>query len=220
VESSVKYIQLENAGQKPALCFRAEKIAYCIINDEIKIRTLEVSLVDHDRAQFVKRLGQNYLPRAFAEAMLKQAKSKPITRRAAFLVEKGEKLAIDAKLPPDELNPETEVSVPVQEIAAEQEQPAPVARKGPRRVEKTPTPTPIAPLPSKAAAGAKKAPEAKAKRAAKGRTLVSVLASELGIAEQACRVKLRAAGMRAPYDDGTEEACRKALGLTVKGKKK
>lgn len=248
MESSVRYIQLKNAGQKPALCFRGEKIAYAVINDEARVRTVEVSLPDHDKAALVKRLGQNYLPQAFASAMRRVKGSKPITKRAWELIEKGDKLAGDAKLPPDVIDAEQEIKVPVEEgvkskkvpkkvneivgadplgmvsglqAIAESKagKPAKSAIGGPRRLDRTPTPSPIAPLPSKAAPSARKEAGAKPKRGAGVKTLVSILASEAGLAQQPCRVKLRAAGLRAPYDEKNEAACRKALGLPTQGKK-
>lgn len=226
MESSVRYIQLKNAGVKPALCFRGEKIAYAVINDEARIRTIEVSLPDHDKAEFVKRLGQNYLPQAFASAMRKQSQSKPITRRAQSLIHNGDKLAPDTKLLPDDIvnapadEPEGDslgMEAGLKAIAESGPKKAPKsAIGGPRRLDRTPPPTPIAPLPPKAAPSAKKEAKAKPTRGAGVKTLVSVLASEAGLAQQPCRVKLRAAGLRAPYDEKSEDACRKALGLPTR----
>lgn len=244
MESSVRYIQLDNAGQKPALCFRGEKVAHCIINDEARIRCIEVSLPDHDKAAMVKRLGHDYLPQAFASAMRRIMEKKPVTKRAKELIEKGKDLDGSTKLPPDTIDAEHEVRVPLPELArkgprrvakattttdaelGEIEAPsddaleaAAAVRKGPRRVVKVPTPMPIAPLPPKASPSAKKEAKAKPTRGAGVHTLVSVLAAEAGLSQQPCRVKLRSAGLRAPYDEKNEAACRKALGLPVRGKK-
>jgi hypothetical protein len=251
MESSVRYIQLENAGQKPALCFRGEKTAHCIVNDETRIRCVEVSLPDHDKSAMVKRLGHDYLPQAFASAMRRIMEKKPITRRAKELVEKGDKLEASAKLPPDTVEEaaaeriEAALDPPkkgprrvakatsttdrelgsidplgmVSGLQAIADSGPAGARKPPRRVEKRPPPSPIAPLPSKATTSAKKDAKAKPTRGAGVHTLVSVLAAEAGLAQQPCRVKLRSAGLRAPYDEKNEAACRKALGLPTKGKK-
>lgn len=250
MESSVRYIQFNKAGVKPALCFRGERIAYAVVNDESKVRCLEVSLPDHDKAAFVKRLGQNYLPQAFASAMRRVKGSKPITKRAWELIENGDKLDADQKLPPDVIDGEATIKVPMGEVEEKSSKRVPKntsevvgadplgmvsglqaiaesglskasksAIGGPRRLDRIPSPTPIAPLPPKAAPSAKKEAKAKPTRGAGVKTLVSILASEAGLAQQPCRVKLRAAGLRAPYDDKNEAACRKALGLpTKKGK--
>lgn len=241
MESSVRYIPMKNAGVKPALCFRGEKIAYAVINDEARVRCLEVSLPDHDKAAFVKRLGHNYLPQAFASAMRRLKGIKQITKRALQLIEEGDKLDPDQKLDPEVIDGEATIKVPVQEItkkgslgkldplgmeAGLQAIAESGSKKGgkaaigtPRRADKGPLATPIAPLPSKAAPSARKEAKAKPTRGAGVKTLVSILSAEAGLAQQPCRVKLRAAGLRAPYDEKNEDACRKALGLPPKGRR-
>jgi hypothetical protein len=244
MDSSVRYIQLDNAGQKPALCFRGDKVAHCIVNDETRIRCIEVSLQDHDKALIVKRLGHDYLPAAFASAMRRIMEKKPITKRAKELIDNGTKLDGSTKLAPDVIDAEHEVKVPMREITRKGArrvekvvsttddelgvievpsddalEAAAAVRKGPRKVVKAPTPMPIAPLPPKAATGAKKEAKAKPTRGAGVHTLVSILAAEAGLAQQPCRVKLRAGGLRAPYDELKEAACRKVLGLPARGKK-
>lgn len=263
MESSVRYIQLPNAGQKPALCFRGETRALAVINDTTSIHTLEVTLQEHDKARIVQRLGQDYMPRAFADAMREvvKQKNKPITRLADYLVtslregaviyEQNLKIEPEDKYMPQKEEAESEETeyrdsevpdksprkikkLPKRDSKAKAEpyyppefttRAADGSRKGangsagaPRPVDRSPRPSPIAPLPNRAAAAVRKDVQAKAKRAG-GKTLVSSLAAELGIAQQPCRVKLRAAGLRAPYDEKSEAACRKALGLPPKGKK-
>lgn len=264
MESSVRYIQLPNAGQKPALCFRGENRALAVINDTQSIHTLEVSLQEHDKAAVVKRLGQDYMPRAFADAMRQvvSQKNKPITRLADYLItslrenaaihEQNLKIEPEDKFMPQKEEPENEEAdyrdseVPekapprkIKKLPKKNGQAAApdplgmvsglqaIARSGkaangsaggPRPADRTPKPSPIAPLPNRAAAAVRKDVQAKAKRVG-GKTLVSVLAAEAGLAQQPCRVKLRAAGLRAPYDEKNEAACRKALGLPTKGKK-
>src|ERR1700748_2225371 len=116
MESSVRYIQLENAGEKPSLCFRGEKVAHCIVNDEARIRCIDISLPDHDKAAMVKRLGQDYLPQAFASAMRRIMEKKAVTKRARELIEKGDKLEAGTKLPPDTIDAEHEIKIPMEEI--------------------------------------------------------------------------------------------------------
>lgn len=213
MESSVRYVQLENAGFKPALCFRGKKVAHCLINDESRIRVIEISLPDHDKAGIVKRLGHDYMPKAFADAMKKVGERKAMTKRAVELLAHGSELDDETVLPPDEVDAERDIGIvlpefmlPVAPSKAPPEKPSPARIRAPRRVDppKQPAQTVTPPV------AAPKAPKA-AKAKQGGKTLVSVLAAELGIAEQPCRVKLRAAGLRAPYDD--EAKMRKALGL-------
>lgn len=271
MESSVRYVQLPNAGQKPALCFRGEKLALAVVNDRMGIHTLQISLKDHDKAGKVQRLGQDYMPRAFAEAMVEVARTKGITPLAAYLIDS---LRYSRKLDEEKLPPEEELPVmtredddgddsaddetfTIPEFSVKAKPKAKLVRKAPKRVnsqgkaedplgmsstlrsiaesgkakrtngsagpprsaDRPSKPAPILPLPRKTAGTAKEPSKAKASRGGAGKTLVSVLASELGIAQQPCRVKLRAAGLRAPYDEKSEAACRKALGLPPKGKK-
>jgi hypothetical protein len=259
MESSVRYIQLPNAGQKPALCFRGSKTAYAVINarDGV-IRTVEINLKDYDKAQRVKSTkngGEDYSPTAFAEAITRMSLTRVITARAKLLLEKGFSLSSDDTLlpeeepmptPKDEQEEDFEAKHSIEgaeEVAerprvrklpkktregkAKAEPAAKPAETGgakrlngsagaPRQADRTPRPTPIAPLPSKPAGSAKAKTAAKASRGGSGKTLVSILASEAGLAQQPCRVKLRGAGLRAPYDEKNEAACRKALGLPVK----
>lgn len=261
MESSVRYIQLPNAGQKPALCFRGSKSAYAIINarDGV-IRTIEINLKDYDKAQRVKSTrngGEDYSPVAFAEAITRMSITRVATQRTKFLLEHGPFLEPDATLPLEEVMPtpkdeqedenEAKHSIEGAEEVAERPKVRKLPKKtregkakaepaakpaetggakrlngsagAPRTADRTPRPTPIAPLPSKPAGSVKAKAAAKASRGGSGKTLVSILASEAGLAQQPCRVKLRSAGLRAPYDEKNEAACRKALGLPAKGKK-
>lgn len=273
MESSVRYVQLPNAGQKPALCFRGSNNAYAIINLDGVIRTLDLDLKDYDKSQRVKSTkngGEDYSPRAFADALERMSKDRRITTRAKTLLSEGFTLKPDDPLPEEEImavrketDDEEILGLSVYEIGdvkmgeqSHKDKPK-VRRLGPKRINRegqaeTPyakladaimhgdaggkkrlngstgaprsadpprKPTPLAPLPKKAPESTKTKPLAKASRGNAARTLVSVLASELGIAEQPCRVRLRAAGMRAPYDGKNEVECRKALGLPTKGKK-
>lgn len=264
MESSVCYVQLPNAGQKPALCFRGSKTAYAVINgSDGVIRTIEIDLKDYDKAQRVKSTkngGEDYSPMAFAEAINRMAKSRSITARARLLLDQGAYLKPDDTLPAEEVismpknddksedgpdNGETFkefFSVPAKskvrklpkrinrEGKAEDASPRkPVEATPPKRVNGsagTPRqadparkPAPILPILSKAAGAAKKPNKTKVSRRSGGKTLVSTLAAEAGLAQQPCRVKLRAAGFRAPYEEKNLNEYRKALGLTPRGKK-
>lgn len=263
MESSVRYVQLPGAGQKPALCFRGSKFAYAIINEGGKIRSVEVDLKDYDKSVHVKSTkngGEDYSPTAFREAILRiiQRAGSSVTVRAQTLLDKGAYLKPDEALPEEEPMPtlKEDEYVEGEDERTEEETPAeetkPKVRKLPKRinrqgkaeeppprkpVEASPPkrvngsagaprsadparkPTALLPLPSKSTAAAKGKTTAKASRGGSGKTLVSMLAAEAGLAQQPCRVKLRAAGLRAPYDEKNEAACRKALGLSVKGKK-
>ena len=262
MESSVRYVQLPNAGHKPALCFRGSKSAYAIINHGT-IRTIEIDLKDYDKAQRVKSTkngGEDYSPVAFAEAIARIAQRTAITARAQVLLEKGFALAPEDPLPSEEVMPvpkneeDETVAQDSETTVADDETPKPKAkmvRKAARRINSEgkaevperqplgvlppgkrangsagtprqadrPKPGPLLPTKSvRGAEGTKKEAKPAAKRGG-AKTLVAALAAEAGLAQQPCRVKLRAAGLRAPYDEKNEAACRKALGLPTKGKK-
>lgn len=270
MESSVRYVQLPGAGQKPALCFRGSKTAYAVVNEGGKIRSFEIDLPQYDKSVHVKSTkngGEDYSPSAFREAVLRiiQRAGSSVTARAQLLLDKGAYLKPDEALPEEEAMPmpkdeeNEELTPDVQEAEGNhaivktrvRKLPKRINREGkaeepkrkpspsagiraadadppkrtngsagpPRSADPTRKPAPILPLPRKTAESAKTGAEAKAKRTGSGKTLVSMLASELGIAQQPCRVKLRAAGFRAPYEEKNINEYRKALGLSVKGKK-
>lgn len=274
MESSVRYVQLPNAGQKPALCFRGSKTAYAVINFGT-IHTIDLSLKDYDKATRVKSTragGEDYSPLAFREAFLRmiQKQSLRVTNRAKLLLEEGAHLKADAELPHEEVLPlpgETNDEEETVEVGLDKNDNVTIDGKSPPDLPKAPRklpkrinregkaeeplivgtrsphettvkrtngrvgapragdlprkPVPLAPLPNRAAETVRKDVQAKAKRVStEGKTLVAALASEAGLSQQPCRVKLRAAGLRAPYDEKNEAACRKALGLPLKGVKK
>jgi hypothetical protein len=259
MESSVRYIQLPNAGQKPALCFRGAQVAYAIINaSDGVIRTIEVKLKDYDKAVHVKSTrngGEDYSPIAFSDAIRRMATNRAITTRAKVLLDEGHIMKPDDTLPPEEEIPmrkdepeESEENAPAPERDSElphkpmrklvrklpkreaKAEDAPARKSAetggakrvngsagaPRQADPPRRAGPIAPLPPKTTGTAKGQAKPKASRGGGGKTLVSILASEAGLSQQPCRVKLRAAGLRAPYDEKNEAACRKALGLSVK----
>jgi hypothetical protein len=94
MECSVRFVYETNgkgeqvAGIKPALCVRGKKNALAVINDDLWVRTIELTLHDHDKANYVLYHGEPYDPKAFADRFLMSAKSanKPITRRAKHLL--------------------------------------------------------------------------------------------------------------------------------------
>jgi hypothetical protein len=94
MECSVRFVYETNgkgeqvAGIKPALCVRGKKNALAVINDDLWVRTIELTLQDHDKANYVLYHGEPYNPKAFADRFLMSAKSanKPITRRAKHLL--------------------------------------------------------------------------------------------------------------------------------------
>ena len=267
MESSVRYVQLPGAGQKPALCFRGSKSAYAVVNQGGRVRSVEIDLKDYDKAVHVKSTangGDDYSPVAFREAVLRiiQRAGSSVTQRAQLLLDKGAYLKPDDALPEEEPMPmpkdeESEEQTPdVQEAEGNHAIVKPKVRKLPKRISREgkaedapprkPTfepgksvgrigtgiavrsprqadpgrkPAALLPLPRKPAETAKKTGSAKASRGTGGKTLVSVLAAEAGLAQQPCRVKLRAAGFRAPYEEKNINDYRKALGLAVKGKK-
>jgi hypothetical protein len=261
MERSVRYIQLPNAGIKPALCFRGRKVAHCIINDETRVRVVEVPLPDHDKASLVQYHGGPYLPSAFASKIRSVGKRKGMTQRAVALIHLPPEIEELPELPPDEpvvlsVEPSStrlvigpEADIPAAESRERRKtgssgrqpkssgtaQPSnrgvppsvkcePLRGKVPEPPKTSTAPAPRVPNPSRASQGSR--PEKQTERSSSAirsskpadrpsgapqlegqtaegtkSTLVRQLALELGIAEQPLRVKLRAAGLRAPYTD-------------------
>lgn len=183
MEQSVRNVFLES-GYKPALCFRGRKHVHCVINDETRVRVVTIQIRDYDKASLVPFHGAEYPIERFKRSMLAVGQRKGITARAALLL----RLPIDAEepetLPPDEALDGPPAAMPAPE---------------PAKTRRTLTLPP--PDPAKAA----KAVGAAADRG----TLVAKIAAELKLTPQQLRVKLRAAGLRAPYLD--ESKLRSAL---------
>lgn len=224
MERSVRYIQLPNGGLKPALCFRTKLIAYCVINDETIVRVVEVPWNEYESAPLVKYRGSWYDAGEYVTAIRKVGARKGITQRAVALLDLPPETAELPDLPPDDPVPS----------AGENPSPRMVpGSKPPLRSERTlretgssgrqpkterakypSAPAIRAPRPPERSSGTSRSPEAaEVVYARSGKpvkpTLVRKLAAELRLSEQECRVKLRAAGLRAPYTD--EIAMKKAL---------
>lgn len=108
----VRYIPTDHnsklgwAGNKPALCFKGEKKAHCVIIGETEICTVDLPLDVVEKSPLVPHpLGQgsglSYPPQRFVERMM--GTGKPLTQEARTLLESasGKKKA----LPPDKPKP-------------------------------------------------------------------------------------------------------------------
>jgi hypothetical protein len=191
MEQSVRNIYVisgrgEEAHQsyKPALCFRGRKHVHCIINDETRVRVVTLDIRDYDRASLVPFHGAEYPIERFKRSMLAVGARKGITARAALLLRLPNDAEEPETLPPDEALDPGPTAMPAPE---------------PAKNRRTLTVPPLDPAKAAKAVGA----------AADRGTLVARIAAELKITPQQLRVKLRAAGLRAPYLD--ESALRGAL---------
>lgn len=88
MDSAVKYVHVDDASFKPALCFRGIDKAYAVIQGQDQIRTITIELRDYDRSQPVLYHGEPYNTKAYADRLLMSAKaaSRPVTRRARQLL--------------------------------------------------------------------------------------------------------------------------------------
>lgn len=267
MDNAVKYVHIDGASFKPALCFRGEKQAYAVVQETDRVRTVQIDLKDYDKANPVLYHGEPYNTRAYADRLLMSAKaaSKPVSPRARQLLThldgvseadlvteieltEEDSIKIISDRSPSERNRAARRPGPVQDVtaaykaalAAVPDPPPPrrgkaakapsrppeplkeapkVPPKGPTALRKTATvgrsgkPAPVeAPPPAKAPKTATKEVRStvKAKLKYGGRGLVvQQLAHELSTDPKSLRVRLRAAGLRAPYTDITK--MRKAL---------
>lgn len=218
MECSVKYIrEVDGLGAevgilKPALCFRGRKIVHAIINDELKVRSIELPLKVYDKAAPVLYHGSPYAPKAYADRLSNIAKRKGCTNRALVLLESPERDE-DAlqHLPPDEPTPSetprnNAVSPPVSRLSTTRE-------TGSSGVQSTAVAAPkpvdlVNPVP-KMPPRPSKPPKSPKNKVAGDPGAVRQLAAELKLEPQPLRVLLRKAGLRAPYTD--LEVMRKAI---------
>lgn len=223
MEYALKQIRLgEGKGQlgiKPALCFRGTTVAHAVINDETVVRSVTITLQAYDKAPPVLLKGEPYPVDRYIRHMHEIGTRKGITRRAAALLGGGQALPSDEGLPPDETATSGSVEPPEGPKEAPETPPEPPAalRKtatARRSAKAAPPEPPKAPKAAKTATNtAKPKPTAKLKPSSEkygGRgNMVRDLAAELKTDPKALRIRLRAAGLKAPYNDITK--MRKAL---------
>lgn len=239
METSVRYIRLENSIEKPALCFRGRTVCHAVINDELRVRAVEIPLKELDRANLVLFKQAPYPVERFITKVLREiGLEKPVTKRAEALLRRPEE---DVNLPPDEeptnemrVISETGVTV-LEESFLPDDPPAKKATKrvGPKepaeardrgrgqakKVVRSARGAPLEGDLPKAGPEVRPGPEKRPSKPTKGpnslkplekpsprpspetANCVAILAAELGIGSQPLRVKLRAAGLRAPYVD-------------------
>lgn len=97
----------QESGLKPALCVRGEKVALAVINDDLWVRTIELDLVTHDKANYVTYHGEPYEPKPFADRLLMSARlaGKAMTRRSKYILTLLDK-TIENELPQELLERE------------------------------------------------------------------------------------------------------------------
>lgn len=219
MECSVKYIrETSSLGEevgclKPALCFRGRKVAHAVINDELRIRAVEIPLITYDKAAPVLYHGQPYATKAYADRVTRTAERnhKPVTQRALILLTRSETVAEDTELPPDEpasmsipalpeVSPRSNGSSGVQLIVAG-------SNRGSVEIPVTGLQKTLKPInrskldPTKISVNSKCPKTFKRAEAKPDGNLVRQLATELKIEPQPLRVLLRKAGLHAPYVD-------------------
>lgn len=219
MERSVRYIQLENAGFKPALCFRGRTIAHCIINDETRVRVIEIPLPEHDRANQVKYRGTWYDAAQYAISIRRIGDRKGITRRAIALLDLPPEIEEPTELPPDEpAAPSSDTAL--QPRVEDRRETCGANGSSGWQPKTSAAQAPRAPNPCRASQGSRSGKRTERPTSAIGpskpvdrvevvsrrplcvkATLVRQLALELRMGEQELRVKLRSAGLRAPYVD-------------------
>jgi hypothetical protein len=216
MECSVRYVREEDrfgtvtSSLRPALCFRGRSVIHAVVSDETRVRVLEISPKQYDRAEPLQYHGHEYPIGRMIKTLRTAALAKGITQRAVALLERPEVVDEDT-LPPDE--PTEDNRDPVRKVepagidSSEAQSPKPEPRRASKRRDPAIVLTEFLFDPGKAPKPAKKA-EAKPSDAAKP-TLVAQLAAELRMQPQPLRVLLRAAGLRAPYTD--LDAMRKAI---------
>lgn len=198
METSIRFLRIEKRAIKPVLCFRGRNQVHAVINDETCIRTVsKISVEQYEQAPVVMGpvgLGRREYPiDLFVQRYQKIGERKPVTLRAEYLLKRALEggVADSETLPPDELpgNAPTPVKPQYPVVAAEGH---PAGRSA-----ITPRPTPDKPkkpsvAPPKAAAGPVRTA---------GADVIRTIAAELKLEPPKLRKLLRAAGLRAPYDD-------------------
>lgn len=204
MEASVRYIRLGAEGQeyalKPALCFRGSTVAYAVLNDDLAVEAYVIKIQAYDRAALVLFAGDPYPVDRYLRHMAEIGRRKPITERARSLLEGG--LTLEGDMPePVAVEPP---SAPTERKKAPTEAPKASAVPSPEtKVRRSPKPA------TEGAGRAPKAPKDAKKPAKVKLNTVAELALELKMTPVALRVKLRQAGMHAPYTD--IKAMKKAL---------
>lgn len=243
MECSVRYVREEDSygtvtsSLRPALCFRGRKVVHAVVSDETRVRVIEISLQQYDRANALQYHGHEYPIGRMIKTLQTAAQRKGITQRAVALLERPEVVTED-NLPPDE--PAVTGAMPERAslVSALDTEPRETGSPGAqadievlfgkeavrasvKRFEAARKASRFADLPTSfilehRIAEARRGEVKKEKKAAATpsietakSTLVAKLATEVGMQPQPLRVLLRAAGMRAPYTD--LDAMRKAI---------
>lgn len=196
METSIRFLRIENRSIKPALCFRGRNQAHAVINDEGCIRVVShISVRDHDDAKIVLGpigLGhQEYPVDLFVKRFAEIAKRKGVTLRAAYFLKRALEGGVSDN---DTLPPDTLPGDP---------QPAKVASAA----DPAGKPAPASSKPRTAVVAPPKQPNAGSRTG--GATLIARIAVELKLEPPKLRKLLRASGLSAPYTD--EKKIREAL---------
>ncbi len=210
METSIRFLRIENRAIKPVLCFRGRNQAHAVINDETCIRAVShIPVKQHDDAPIVMGpvgLGMTIYPiDLFVKKFEEIGKRKGMTLRAEYFLKRALEggVADNESLPPDTL--------PGSELPPQLRDPIKVMKRGREINERmqrtgegfiaaaTATRRPDSPKPGKPSV----APPAASGGASRptGGTLIARIAAELKLEPPKLRKLLRAAGLSAPYDD-------------------
>lgn len=194
METSIRFLRIDNRAIKPALCFRGRNQAHAVINDETCIRVVShIPIKLHDSAVIVMGpvgLGHREYPiELFVKRFEDIGKRKGMTLRAQYFLKRALEGGVEdnESLPPDTLPGDVAPVTHIIDVTS------PLG--GSRRVAPDPTP----PKPRKPPVAPTAAPGAASRTS--GSTLIARISAELKLEPTKLRKLLRAAGLSAPYID-------------------
>lgn len=207
METSIRFLRIENRTIKPVLCFRGRNQVYAVINDELCIRTVShIPIKQHDDAKIVMGpigIGHQIYPiDLFVKRFEDIGKRKGMTLRAAYFLKRALEggVADDESLPPDTLPG-------ISAVPVKPEYPM-IALEGHSGGRSALSRRPDSPKPGKPSVS----PPATSDGAPRGdgAAVIRRIAAELKLEPPKLRKLLRAAGLSAP-DYSDEKKVRGAL---------
>jgi len=203
METSIRFLRIERRAIKPVLCFRGRNQAHAVINDETCIRAIShIPVKDHDDAPIVMGpvgLGRREYPiDLFVKRFEDIGKRKGITLRAQYFLKRALEGGVEDNepLPPDilpgEASVESKTVRPQSKATPDGFAKLADAIMHPARSPKPDKPKSPPVAPPKAVTGPARTA---------GADVIRTIAAELQLEPTKLRKLLRAAGLRAPYDD-------------------